>query len=213
MQTCPLNHFILITKRCDWAGVTSPSHGSAVISGRNILYTPRKDFHGSDSFQYCAKDDSDAETGQDSKGCSVTNLPAVIPPSFSLPQNPIRSLPGNAFRHCAHMWQLFLALNLRAIQTVTITVKSVNDDPELWKCCVQSPVWEEECMITKIGYAPRIHGDLQLLDVNERHAFKLVRTQRTLSTCALTDSLAGARESSHALSWRIQIGALASPPS
>ena len=52
------------------------------------------------------------------------------------------------------MWQLFLALNLRAIQTVTITVKSVNDDPELWKCCVQSPVWEEECMITKRSGMP-----------------------------------------------------------
>ena len=56
-----------------WPGVSAPSGGSAVQSGQSIIYTPGMDFHGSDSFQYCARDGT--TTGQ---GCSVMSSPAGI---------------------------------------------------------------------------------------------------------------------------------------
>jgi len=41
--------------------VTSPAHGSAaIVSGREITYTPAPNFHGSDSFTYTAADPSGA---------------------------------------------------------------------------------------------------------------------------------------------------------
>lgn len=36
--------------------VTQPGHGSAVINGTNIVYTPHENYHGSDSFSYVASD-------------------------------------------------------------------------------------------------------------------------------------------------------------
>lgn len=61
----------LLSEGFVWPGVSTPSRGSAVKSGQSIIYTPGADFHGSDSFQYCARDGT--TTGQ---GCSVMSLAA-----------------------------------------------------------------------------------------------------------------------------------------
>jgi hypothetical protein len=49
--------------------VTQPAHGSAVIQGSTVLYTPVLNYHGSDSFTYTV---SDAHGGTDSASVSIT---------------------------------------------------------------------------------------------------------------------------------------------
>ena len=41
-------------------GVASPGHGTATTSGNQVVYTPEKDFNGSDSFGYTIKDSAGA---------------------------------------------------------------------------------------------------------------------------------------------------------
>lgn len=49
-------------------GVTSPSHGSAAITGGKIRYTPAPDYHGSDTFAYTVSN------GGETVGAAVTVL-------------------------------------------------------------------------------------------------------------------------------------------
>ena len=49
--------------------VTSPSHGSAVVSGTSIRYTPAANFSGTDAFSYTV---SDGHGGTDTAGVTVT---------------------------------------------------------------------------------------------------------------------------------------------
>src|SRR5690606_1083876 len=57
--------------------VANPSHGTAVISGTGIRYTPALNYNGSDSFSYTI---SDGKGGTDSATVSVTVTPVNDPP-------------------------------------------------------------------------------------------------------------------------------------
>ena len=49
--------------------IANPAHGTAQKSGNNIIFSPDADWHGSDSFSYCARDGSTA-----GEGCSTVTV-------------------------------------------------------------------------------------------------------------------------------------------
>lgn len=59
------------------SGVGSAAHGTAVIQGQKILYTPATDYAGADSFSYTI---SDGHGGNATAQVAVTVVPAPVPP-------------------------------------------------------------------------------------------------------------------------------------
>ncbi len=60
------------------AGVTGPAHGTAIISGTQIYYTPNKDFFGTETFNYTLSDGEDTATAAIVVRVSNINDPPVI---------------------------------------------------------------------------------------------------------------------------------------
>ncbi len=60
--------------------LTQPAHGTAVIEGTSVRYTPAADYHGSDSFTYRA---SDGQSQSNVATVSLTITPANDPPVVS----------------------------------------------------------------------------------------------------------------------------------
>src|SRR5207249_4477827 len=57
--------------------VGSPAHGTAVIQGGNVRYTPNANYNGGDSFPYTV---SDGNGGTDTASVAVTVTPVNDPP-------------------------------------------------------------------------------------------------------------------------------------
>mgnify|MGYP000875693521 CR=1 FL=1 len=53
--------------------ITAPVHGTAVIDGENIVYTPAPDFFGTDTLEYRIDDDFVGEDEQESVPSTVSN--------------------------------------------------------------------------------------------------------------------------------------------
>ncbi len=114
--------------------VSDPSHGTAVISGTNIVYTPIKDYNGSDSFTYTI---SDGHEGTDTA-------------------------------------------------TVTVSVKAVNDAPEIAKYPEDAGEWEmdedtTESFLFTVGDAETAASSL-IITIDSKDKTVIANTGIVLST-------------------------------